>query len=175
MNPVGSRPIPWHASRRGPTAPHPERRDRVKARDLMSRAAVMHPDDPAEDLILAFDGLGPVAVAVANPDGHLLGLVTRLDLLRVLLPPYVREDPALARVLDDEDGTWALRRRLQGRRVRHVANVRGPAVAPEDTLIKVTSTLVESERSAIPVVADGIVVGVIVADDVLPALLAACR
>jgi CBS-domain-containing membrane protein len=148
----------------------------MKARDLMSRAAMVHPDDPAEELILAFDGVGPGAVAVAFPDGRLLGLVTHLDLLRALLPPYVREDPALARVLD-EDSTWALRERLQGRRVRHVASVRphrGP-VRPEDSLVEVTSALVESERSAIPVVADGIVVGVIVAEDVLPAFLAHCR
>lgn len=153
---------------------YPTGRDQVQAKDLMRRAAVFHPDDPAEDLVLAFETAGLRAVAVASLDGRLIRMVTDLDLLHALLPPYVQEDPVLARVLED-NAAWALRRRLKGQRVRHVANVRpgsGQAVRPEDTLVEVTSAMVQVGDPAIPVVAGDVVVGVIAVDELLPALLA---
>lgn len=139
----------------------------------MRPATVLRPDDSAEDLVRAFERAGLRAVAVTSPEGQLIGMVTDQYLLHALLPPYVREDSTLARVLE-EDAAWTLRRRLQGQRVENVVNIRRrqqPAVDPGDTLVEVTSAMVEAGAAAVPVVAGDLLVGVVTMDDLLPALL----
>lgn len=143
----------------------------ARARDLMRLPSVLRPDDPAEHLLAAFEGGRLRAVAVASPDGRLIGMVSGMDLLHALLPPWVREDPILARVLE-EDAAWALRRRLEGKRVKSVVNVGGqPSVGPEDTLVQVAMVMVQSGDPAVPVVADGRILGVVTLDGLLRALL----
>jgi CBS domain-containing protein len=41
-------------------------------------------------------------LVVANKDGQIIGCMSSTDLLQLTLPRYVREEPALARVYDEE-------------------------------------------------------------------------
>lgn len=88
-------------------------------------------------------------------------------------PPYVLEDPLLARVLE-EDAARQLRRRVEGKRVKNLVHAHRrwhPPVSPHDTLVEVGSAMVQAGDPAVLVVEDDLVVGVITVDDVLPALL----
>jgi CBS-domain-containing membrane protein len=145
----------------------------VRASDVMRPVAVLQADDPAERLVKAFGRPTLRAVAVVNAEGGLLGLVTDEDLLEALLPPYVRDDPLLARVLE-EDADWKLCRRLEGQLVRHVVDVRAPQqipVGPDDTLVEVVSVMTRVRAPAVLVVENDLVLGVITVDDLLPTLL----
>jgi CBS domain-containing protein len=145
----------------------------VKASDVMRPVAVLQADDPAEKLVRAFERPTLRAVAVVSGEGKLLGLVTDEDFLHVLLPPHVPEDHALARVLEKDAG-WDASRRLDGRLVKSVVNVRGRQhvrVSPDDALVEVIRVMARTLGPAVLVVEDDLVLGVITVDDLLPALL----
>jgi CBS-domain-containing membrane protein len=145
----------------------------VKASDVMRPAAVLHPDDPAEELVRAFARPSLRAVAIVSLEGELIGLITDEDLLYALLPPYVLDDHVLARVLE-RDPASELRRRLEGKLVKNVINIRRRhqvAVGPDDSLVEVTSAMVRAADPAVLVVEDDVLAGVITVDDLVPALL----
>jgi CBS domain-containing protein len=149
----------------------------VHARDIMQPARVVRPDDPGATLIQAFEDPDVRAVAVIDDRGELLGLLTDEDLLYACLPSYIIEDEALAGVLEDRF-RQTLRRRIEGRPVREVANAsrrRHPPVDADDNLFEVAVTLVRSGDPAVLVVEGGRVVGVITVDALLPALLGSAR
>ncbi len=146
----------------------------LRASDVMRPVAVLQADDSAEDLVRAFARPTLRAVAVVSTEEKLVGLITDQDLLRALLPPYVRDDPVLARVMEEE-AAWDLCRRLEGRFVKNVLNMEGvnqtPPVRPNDALIEAISIMARTGGPAVLVVEDDFVLGVITVDDVLPTLL----
>jgi CBS-domain-containing membrane protein len=150
---------------------------RVRARDIMRPARVVRPDDPADELIQAFEDPDLRAVAVVTDEGDLVGLVTDEDLLYALLPSYVLEDEALAGVLEERAGS-TLRERIEGKRVRDVVKTtrrEDPPVDSDDTLVEVAVSLVRSGHPAVLVAERGRVLGVITVDVLLPALLGSGR
>jgi CBS domain-containing protein len=145
----------------------------VKARDLMRPVKVIRPDDPATDLIRAFEDPALRAVAVVSAEGNLIGVISDEDLLYALLPSYVLDDEALARVLEEGAGA-TLRHRLEGKRVEqcvHTTRRQHALVEPDATLIEVAATMVRSGDPGVLVVEGRRVLGVITVDVLLPALL----
>jgi CBS-domain-containing membrane protein len=145
----------------------------VKASDVMRPVGVLQADEPAENLVRAFGRPTRRAVAVISAEGKLLGLVTDEDVLYALLPPYVRDDPLLARVFEDADSQ--LCRRLEGKLVGNVVDICGREqipVGPDDPLVEVISVIARAGGPAVLVAEDEVVFGVITVDDLLPALLA---
>jgi CBS-domain-containing membrane protein len=145
----------------------------VKASDVMRPVGVLQADEPAENLVRAFGRPTRRAVAVISAEGKLLGLVTDEDVLYALLPPYVRDDPLLARVFEDADSQ--LCRRLEGKLVGNVVDICGREqipVGPDDALVEVISVIARAGGPAVLVAEDEVVFGVITVDDLLPALLA---
>jgi CBS domain-containing protein len=100
-------------------------------------------------------------------------MVTDEDLLYALIPPYVVDDEELLGLLEG-DADEELRRRLHGKRVKSVVNIRRrqvSTVTPDDSLVEVTRTMVRAGEPSLLVVDGDQVVGVITVDHVLPALL----
>ncbi len=96
------------------------------------------------------------ALPVVGPGGELLGVVTKLDLLRAfrfdekhMFPPY------------DE---------IMARPVRTVMATEVSTVTPRTPLTRVLETLVRTRNKSLPVVDDDALVGVIAREDVLQAL-----
>jgi CBS domain-containing protein len=96
------------------------------------------------------------ALPVAGPRGELLGVVTKLDLLRAfrftddhMFPPYEQ---------------------VMAQPVRSVMTADVATVTPRTPLTRVLETLVRTRSKSLPVVEDGAVVGVIAREDVLAAL-----
>lgn len=145
----------------------------MRARDLMKAARVVRPVDSCITLMQAFADPEVRGVAVVTDMGELVGLITDQDLLAALLPSYVVDDEALARVLEEE-ASARLSVRLAGKLARDLIDetTREEAVvAPDDTLIEVADTMVRSKGPAVLVVDERKVVGAITADILLQALL----
>ena len=96
------------------------------------------------------------ALPVVGPRGELLGVVTKLDLLRAfrftddhMFPPYEE---------------------IMAQPVRSVMTEDVTTVTPRTPLTRVLETLVRIRSKSVPVVDDGRVVGIIAREDVLAAL-----
>lgn len=96
------------------------------------------------------------ALPVVGPGRELVGIVTKLDLLRAfrftdqhMFPPYEE---------------------IMARPVREVMVTDLTTVTPRTPLTRVLETLVRMRTKSLPVVEDGAVVGVIAREDVLQAL-----
>jgi CBS domain-containing protein len=126
------------------------------------------PASQAADLLAGND---VDAVFVVNGD-RLAGIVTDLTLLRFLLPRYVSEDEALARVLDEAAGR-ELWRALSGRAAAHLlpADTRDvPEVDDDATLIWVAAQMCTSGSFLVAVRRHGALIGGITSSALIGAL-----
>jgi CBS domain-containing protein len=144
----------------------------VKALGLAGPQETLQADAPAQEAALVLSRIQTSAALVVDDDTF-VGVVTDEDLLRALLPSYVGEADALARVLEEEssDRLW---QRLEGRTVRDLI-VQGrdeqPVVDGGATLVEVASVMVRAEAPIVAVVEDGHLIGGITIDHLLTHLL----
>jgi CBS domain-containing protein len=141
--------------------------------DVMLPVPVLRPEDGADLLIRKFEDPRIRAVAVVTEVGELAGVLTDEDVLRALLPAYVRDDQALARVLEESELDRLLER-LRGTRVKDCLDAtrrERPVVSGNDTLIEVAAAIVRSGEPAVLVVSEGQVAGIVTVDVVITALV----
>lgn len=145
----------------------------MKARNLVSPYPMVRADAPAVEAAGLLARREVRAVLVVGEAGELVGILADTDLLEHLLPRYVEEDAALARVLDEKaaDVAW---RSVRSRTVGDLL----PEPPEEEPLVTAGATLVEvadvMRRARVPVVAvqeEGRLIGAIDIDDLLPHLL----
>ena len=125
--------------------------------DAMTRAPVtVTPETSLAQAEALLDQHAVNALPVVGPARELLGVVTKLDLLRAfcfddkhMFPPYEE---------------------IMARPVREVMYAEPTTVTPRTPLTRVLETLVRLRTKSLPVVEDGAVVGVIAREDVLQAL-----
>ena len=125
--------------------------------DAMTRVPVQDgPDASLADTAAFFEKHDFNALPVAGPAGELLGVVSKLDLLRAfrftdehMFPPYEQ---------------------VMAQPVRHVMTSDATTVTPRTPLTRVLETLVRTRMKSLPVLEDGRVVGMIAREDVLAAL-----
>jgi CBS domain-containing protein len=144
----------------------------VKALGLAGPQETLQADAPAQEAALVLSRIQTSAALVVDDDTF-VGVVTDEDLLRALLPSYVGEADALARVLEEEssDRLW---QRLERRTVRDLI-VQGrdeePVVDGGATLVEVASVMVRAEAPIVAVVEDGHLIGGITIDHLLTHLM----
>lgn len=114
------------------------------------------PDASIAETEAVFDRHDFNALPVVDAKGALLGVVTKLDLLRAfrftddhMFPPYEE---------------------LMAQPVSSVMTKDAVTVTPRTPLTRVLETLVRTRSKSLPVVEDGLVVGMIAREDVLAAL-----
>ena len=125
--------------------------------DAMTRDPVqVGPDASLAETEALFEEHDFNALPVVGPSGELLGVVTKLDLLRAfrftedhMFPPYEE---------------------VMAQPVRQVMTSDATVVTPRTPLTRVLETLVRMRMKSLPVVDDGRVVGMIAREDVLAAL-----
>ena len=143
----------------------------MKALGLAGPQETLHADAPAQEAALVLSRIQTSAALVVDDDTF-VGVVTDEDLLRALLPSYVGEADALARVLE-EDSSDRLWQRLEGRTVRDLIQDREEEAVVDGgaTLVEVASVMVRAEAPIVAVVEDGRLVGGITIDHLLTHLL----
>jgi CBS domain-containing protein len=144
----------------------------VKALGLAGPQETLRADASAQEGALVLSRIQTSAAIVVDDD-EFVGVVTDEDLLRALLPSYVGEADALARVLE-EDSSEMLWHRLEGRTVRDLLaphREEEPVVDGDATLVEVASVMVRAEAPIVAVVEDDRLLGGITIDHLLTHLL----
>lgn len=105
--------------------------------------------------------------------GEFVGVLSDSELLRALLPPFIGESQALARVLE-EGASEILFRRIESLTVRDLMPDERdgvPIVDGDDTLVEVADAMVRSRASLVGVMEEGRLIGGISIDDLISHLL----
>lgn len=145
----------------------------MRARNIASRHHTIRADAPASEAAAVLSRVDVRAVLVTDADGRLAGVLSDSRLLATLLPDYVEEDVALARVLE-EDAVDLLHRRLEGRTVIALLDAHEgphPQVSADARLLEVAAMMVATGLSLVGVQEDGRLIGGISIDDLLTFLL----
>ncbi len=146
----------------------------MKARNLVSPQPTVRSDDPATAAMAQLARPQVRAVLVLDAEGRLVGVLSDSMLLRQLLPPYVEQDTALARVVA-ENAADVLADRLRGRSVADLLPEdvdEEPIVDADATLIEVASVMVRVPAPMVGVIEDDALIGGITIEDLLSHLLA---
>ena len=144
----------------------------MKALGLVSPPEVVRVDASAQEAALVLSRIQTKAALVLDDD-RFIGVVTDEDLLRALLPSYIGDADALARVLE-EGSSERLWQRLEGRTVRDLmSRGRGedPVVDGGASLVEVASVMIRAQAPIVAVIDDGRLVGGITLDHLLTHLL----
>jgi CBS domain-containing protein len=131
----------------------------VLARDLVERIPTVRRGTSALDAAALIAEYRMAALIVADDDGVPISVVPGTQVLRLVVPRYVREDPSLAHVYD-ESAAAELCRELASTTVgdllddEAVEALELPSVQPQDTLIEIAAVMVE-QHAPVVLVRDG--------------------
>lgn len=146
----------------------------MRAREIVDPAPVVRLDGPALDAVRLVADATTHGVVVVDDTGQPVTLLTESQLIGLFLPRYLRAEPSLAHVVDEEHAD-RFAQALSGATVRTLLPEPLPpipAVRDDDTLVE-TATVMDSLRSPVVAVLDagGHLVGVVTASRLLSAML----
>lgn len=149
------------------------------ARDLAEQVPVVRRADNALEVARLIASLRLAGVVVADDAGEPVALLQGSQVLRIVVPRYVREDPRLAHAYDEagaDELCAGLGRRSVGDLLDddEVTARELPQVQPQDTLVEIAAVMVR-EQSSLVVVRDekGRSSGVVTLPRVMAAVLRA--
>lgn len=145
----------------------------MKARDLARPYPVLAGDAPAEEAgrLLAEEHID--VLLVQGADGQPVGALHDIGLLTAVLPAYLVEDRALARMLGDGDA-HDLWERLRGRTVGELLDGAGrplPVVAADATVVQVAAQMCATGSALLAVMDGPELLGAVTSSAVITALL----
>jgi CBS domain-containing protein len=151
----------------------------VRARQLAVEYPTVTPDDSALDAARLLAGQGLAGLVVVDERRRAVAVVPGSRLLRQIVPPHVRDDPALARVYDERHAD-RLAAKLGDRSVADLLEDERkalPVVGPDATVMEIASVMAGA-RSPVVAVSDdaerpekGAVLGVVTAAHLLAHVL----
>ena len=149
------------------------------ARDLAVPYPTVRMDTDGITAVRLLTEHGRPGLIVVDEDNHPLAVLPGSQVLRVLIPAYVQDDPALARVLD-EDFADAMCDKLADRRVSELVSkdrLPLPVANPDDTLLELAA-MMAANRSPLVAVLDSkskqaALLGAVTISDLLKHLLPA--
>jgi CBS domain-containing protein len=147
----------------------------VLARDLAVPYPTVSSNTPAIEAARAMASENKPGLIVCHDDGRPYTVLPGSQVLRFLVPPYVQDDPVLARVLDDA-ASEELCRRLSDHSVRELLPRREdqhdlPVVDPGATALEVAAVMARLRSPLVAVVDGGRVLGAITVARLLDHLL----
>ncbi|GGK99859.1 CBS domain-containing protein [Mangrovihabitans endophyticus] len=146
----------------------------MRAADIAVQMATVAEDMPAREAAKVLAGQDLPGLIVVDTKGRPMTVLAGTQVLRMAMPSYCQDDPALARVIDEAAADVILNG-IGDRTVadllpreRHVL----PAVEPKATLLEVAAVMA---RSSVPLVAvvdgDQVMTGAITLDGLLDHIL----
>ncbi len=116
---------------------------------------------------------------VVDENNHPRAVLPASQVLRLLIPQYVQDDPTLARVLDDSGAELPIHE-LEGKTVEELLradHVKPPIAVPDDTVMEVAAVMTSSRSPLLAVVEsdakDSPLIGVITVTRLLAHILSA--
>jgi CBS domain-containing protein len=150
----------------------------MRARDLAQDLPVVGLDEPALTAARLIADRRLPGIAVVDAGGHPVAVLPASQVLRFVLPDYVQEDPALARVVDEAGADRLCMQRLAGKKVgdllpasRH--RVELAAVDGDATILECAAVMARLRSPLLVVVEDRQARGLVTAAHLLEALLPA--
>jgi CBS domain-containing protein len=145
----------------------------MHAADVVETIPTARPDDEVLSAVRMVCRHGLPGLVVADERGDLVGCLSSIDLLRLVLPRYLQDDPGLARVFDEEHAD-RIAAALAGTSVRDVAGAmkRVPMVRSEATVVEIAELMVLRSCPIVLVKGeDGGTLGVVTANRLLLLLM----
>ena len=146
----------------------------MRARDLAAPISTVTEDLPARDAVRMLAAQDLPGLIVVDDKDRPLTVLAGTQVLRMALPAYCQDDPALARVLDESAADVI----LDGVGQRSVADLLPkhrpelPAVAADATLLEVAAVMARANVPLVAVVdADRVMTGAITLDGLLDRML----
>jgi CBS domain-containing protein len=147
----------------------------MQARDLVAPFPTVQPETPAVEAARLLAGQNLPGVIVVNAAGRPLTILPGTQVLRMAVPLYIQEDPALARVVDEAAADVFVRELGERTVAECLPSERRelPVVGPDATVLEIAA-LMARLRSPLVAVADedGILAGAITLDALLDRVLA---
>lgn len=145
----------------------------MRARELAGPQPTLRADASAAEAALVLVRIETSAALVTDAQERFVGVVSDEDLLRALLPGYIGDAEALARVL--EEGTAGqLWHRLETRTLRDLMThdrLEEPVVEGDATLVEVASVMVRADVRLVAVLEEGRLIGGVTMDHLLSHLI----
>jgi CBS domain-containing protein len=148
----------------------------MRARDLAEAAPFVRSNDDAMSALRVLTTAGLPGVIVR--DGTVFVVIPASQVLRVLLPQYVLDDPSLGRVWDEASAD-DLAVRLDGRHVADLVSALGlsgdwpePVVEGDATLVEIAAVMAAARVPMVAVVDEGHFVGVVTVNRLVGRLIA---
>jgi predicted transcriptional regulator len=146
----------------------------MRAHDLAAPFPTVRLDTPVIDAARMLAGQDLPGLIVVDEHGYPFTILAGTQVLRMAVPQYCQDDPALARVVDEPTADLMLRE-LDGRTVRQALprqNRDLAVVAPDATTLEIAALMA---RTGIPLVAvvgkDRMMLGAITLDALLDRML----
>jgi CBS domain-containing protein len=150
----------------------------VRARDLAQDLPTVSPADPALTAARLIAARRLPGIAVVDAGGRPVAVLPASQVLRAVVPRYVQEDPALARVVDEAGADRLCVEGLADQRVddllpsaRHRVELAG--VDGDATVLECAAVMARLRSPLLVVVEDGRVRGLLTAAHLLEVLLPA--
>lgn len=133
----------------------------MKIKDIMDPSPnLIRTSDTFEHLIKILDEVKYHVVFVVDKEDKLVGIVTEGDIIKVLIPKYIRVDESLISVMD---ANYFERKCRENRNltINNIMSTTTFTVSEEDTIIKAAALMVVNKIHTLPVIRGGKVVGII--------------
>ncbi|GIH23580.1 hypothetical protein Aph01nite_18900 [Acrocarpospora phusangensis] len=145
----------------------------MRARDLLAVSPVVGLDSPVIDAarLLAEQDLPGLIVVAA--DGAPVAILPGTQVLRLAVPGYCQDDPALARVVDEAHAD-TLFDDLHGRTVREALPRQGrelPVTDPDATALELAALMARTRSPLVAIVEHGRLVGAVTLQALLDRML----
>jgi CBS domain-containing protein len=126
----------------------------VQAHELAKPYPTVTMETPALDAARLLTERGRPGLIVVDGNQHPVAILPGSQVLRMLVPRYVQEDPALARVLDEEYAD-KMCDALRGKTVKDLMPKQPPTlpvVNPDDTVLEIAAIMAANRSPLVAVV-----------------------
>lgn len=145
----------------------------MRAQQIAEEFPVVALDSDALDAVRMLATRRLPGLVVIDAAGAPVTILPASQVVRMLVPPYVQEDPSLAGVLS-ESMADRVADKLGGKTVKEVLPKPPPEMATvnaDDTLVEVAALMARNRSPLVAVIGDGALVGVITAPRLLEVAL----
>jgi predicted transcriptional regulator len=146
----------------------------MRAANIMVDYPTVTPDDQAIDAARLLAGADLPGLIVVDAERRPFAVLPGTQVLRLAVPSYCQDDPALARVIDEATADTFLSE-LHDRTVRDCMPPQPkelPVVAPSATVLEVATIMARTHSPLVAVVDRGPLLGVVTLDRLLDRILA---
>lgn len=146
----------------------------MNARDLAVPFPSIGMEDDALDAVRLMAEERLPGIVVCEPDGRPTQILPGSQVLRFVIPRYVQDDAALARVIG-EKAAERLLGELSGRKVRELLaeppDVELAVANPDDTVLELAALMARTHSPLVAVVQNDLLIGCVTLPRLLDALL----